>query len=446
MTSLSSQIFSVSQLTQAIKAHLEPKFFHVCVKGEITNFTKQASGHLYFSLKDEHSQISCVIFKGVASALPHLPKAGDKVIIKGSLSVYVPRGGYQVVISHLQYEGMGDLLMKLHERKERLKNKGYFDLAHKKPLPKYPKTIGVITSPTGAVIHDILHVLQRRFRGFHLILSPVKVQGVGAEKEIAQAIEDFNRYNLADVLIIGRGGGSLEDLWAFNEECVVEAIFTSKIPIISSVGHETDVSLADFVADVRAPTPSAAAEMVIKEKSLQLEFLDKAQKQMIYALKQTIHRCKLQLKGILSQKIFTSSEAFVGEYLQRVDEITSRLDETLATKLKMKEQELLSAGKQLRSLAPAQKLAHLKEKSLSLQKHLDHRFSILLARHKERFTHLRLLLDSLDPRTILKKGYCIPFAENHSSVIMSTSQLSAGDALFLHFHDGEVATSVTHKG
>lgn len=445
MTSPSSSILTVSQLTQAIKVHLEPKFFHVCIKGEVTNFTKQASGHLYFTLKDEHAQISCVVFKGVASTLAHLPKAGDQVVIKGSLSLYAPRGSYQIVVSHLQYEGVGDLLLKLHELKQKLQAKGYFDAAHKKPLPKYPKTIGVITSPTGAVIHDILHVLQRRFRGFHLILNPVKVQGTGAEKEIAQAIYDFNRFQLADVLILGRGGGSLEDLWAFNEECVIEAIFASEIPIISSVGHETDFSLADFAADVRAPTPSAAAEIVIKEKSLQLEFLDKARKMTSYHMTQVIQQHRLQLKSLTSQKIFTSAQALLGDDFQKMDEITSRIDQTMEELVKTRTLNVHSCSKQLSSLAPDQRLIHLKEKNLSLQRGLDHRVFAFLRLKKERFQHMQELLESLNPFTILKKGYCIPFAENQDSVIISSKQLKVGDPLLLRFHDGDVTSTITHK-
>jgi exodeoxyribonuclease VII large subunit len=364
-------------------------------------------------------------------------------VVKGSLSLYAPRGSYQIVITHLQYEGVGDLLIKLHELKQKLQNKGYFDPAHKKPLPKYPKTIGVVTSPTGAVIHDILTVLQRRFHGFHLILNPVKVQGAGAEQEIAQAILDFNRFKLADVLIVGRGGGSLEDLWAFNEECVIEAIFASEIPIISSVGHETDVSLADFAADVRASTPSAAAEIVIKEKSLQLEFLAKAKKMTLYHMSQLIEHHRFKLKNITKRPLFNSSEVLLAEYVQKMDEISSTLDQALQHKLSLYSLKLLSGAKQLRSVAPDRRLQVFKEKNITFQKGLDHRFNALLQTKKAHIAHLEQLLQSLNPRTILKKGYCIPFSENKSSVIISSKQLKVGDSICLHFHDGEVTTSVT---
>lgn len=443
MTTTSIKILTVSELTQAIKAHLEPKFFHICLKGEITNFTQQASGHLYFNLKDEVSQIACVLFKNVAGTLTKIPKAGDKVVIKGSLSLYVPRGQYQIVVNQMQHEGVGDLLLKLHELKDKLQKKGYFDPEHKKPLPKYPKTIGVITSPTGAVIHDILNVLQRRFKGFHLILNPVKVQGLGAEKEIAQAIYDFNRYKLADVLIIGRGGGSLEDLWAFNEECVVEAIFASEIPIISSVGHETDVSLSDFAADVRAPTPSAAAELVIKEKSLQLEFLTKAKKTLLYHLMQVIKENALKLRSITKQRIFLSVDAFLGEYFQKMDDISFDLDRSIKEQLRLHSMKTLSLAKQLSSLKPDKRLQNFKENNTNFRKRIDQTFLNLLHLKKQSFLHLKELLESVDPRNILKKGYCIPFAENKDSVIISSNQLKVGDPLLLHFYDGKVSAKVT---
>jgi exodeoxyribonuclease VII large subunit len=257
---------SVTELTSQIKQQLETGFSSIYVKGEISNIKLQASGHYYFTLKDAGSQISCVLFKGHTKALSRAPKEGDQVVVQGDISVYAPRGNYQLLVKTIEYVGIGTLLMQLHMLKEKLQAEGLFDKSRKKLLPRFPKIIGVITSPTGAVIQDILTVLERRSSGMHLILNPVKVQGEGSAEEIARAIDDCNRYAICDVLIVGRGGGSLEDLWAFNEEIVVRAIARSQIPIISAVGHETDVSLSDFVADVRAPTPSAAAEICTAEK------------------------------------------------------------------------------------------------------------------------------------------------------------------------------------
>ncbi len=317
--STSNKIYSVSELTYAIKSILENKFRFISIKGEVSNFKHQSSGHLYFSIKDKNAQISSAMFRQNAKSLTKMPKDGDQVIVEGEISVYPPRGNYQIIVRKLRFEGVGDLLVKLHELKEKLKQMGWFEKDIKKKLPFFPKRIGVITSPTGSVIQDILNVLKRRFSNFNLILNPTKVQGYGAKEEIAQAIYDFNKYNLCDVLIIGRGGGSLEDLWAFNEEIVAKAIFESKIPIISAVGHETDVSISDFVADVRAPTPSAAAELAVKEKSHILDTLNNYQKQI---LKHTVYLYKndfQKLKSYIQNPYLSSSTMLLGKQMQMIE-------------------------------------------------------------------------------------------------------------------------------
>ncbi len=305
----SHPLYTVSEITFAIKKNLETSFVNVRIKGEVTNLRRQSSGHIYFSLKDENSQISAVLFQGSASRLERLPKEGDQIVVEGSLSLYAPRGTYQIVVQSVTYDGLGALLLRFQELKNELKNLGWFATERKKPLPKFPKTIAVITSPTGAVIRDIIHVLSRRMKGFHLLVYPVKVQGEGAKEEIAKAVSECNRIpNLADVLIVARGGGSLEDLWAFNERIVAEAIFNSKIPVISAVGHETDFSLSDFVADVRAPTPSAAAEIVSQEESHLLKNLAHWHKTLSTYLSQILKHKKLKLKDfctILNLKILT---------------------------------------------------------------------------------------------------------------------------------------------
>lgn len=443
MSTVSSKIFSVSELTAAIKSHLEPKFFQISLKGEITNFTKQASGHLYFSLKDEQSQISSVLFKGAAAQLTRVPKAGDKVIVRGSLSVYAPRGSYQLIISELQYEGLGDLLLKLHELKEKFHKKGYFETQRKKPLPAFPKTIGVVTSPTGAVIHDILTVLSRRCKGFSLILNPVKVQGPGAEKEIAAAIEDFNRFGLVDVMIVGRGGGSLEDLWAFNEECVVEAIYHSKIPIISSVGHETDICLSDFVADVRAPTPSAAAEMVMKERNQQVDFLDKAFKAVTFHAKQHLQHHRFKLNSMTRQKVIASPDHLLAPFFQKIDDKIEQIPTKILSQLQMNSLRIEAVKKRLSSLAPIRKLEYFREKNKFFETRLDDLAKAKVELLKTKILKIKDLLDAIHPQHILKKGYCIPFAENKASVIISAQDTKVHETVILQFHDGQITTTVT---
>lgn len=289
---------TVSQLTQAIKSSLESNFPSILLQGEVSNSKLHSSGHFYFSLKDSGAQIGAVMYR---SDVKVIPKDGDQVIVRGDINVYPPSGKYQIIAKELRPVGVGELLLKLEELKVKLHKKGYFKKDHKRPLPKMPRRIGVITSPTGAAIQDILNILTRRFSGFHLILNPVKVQGEGAAQEIAQAIQQFNDFDLVDVMIVGRGGGSIEDLWAFNEEIVADALYNSRIPTISAVGHETDHCIADYVADVRAPTPSAAAEIVIAEKAHQLQQLGQIQQRMQQTLRHLIRHQMQQLEGVKRQ-------------------------------------------------------------------------------------------------------------------------------------------------
>ncbi len=464
---VAKEIFSVSDLNRRIKHFLEAQFYTVYVKGEITNLKVQSSGHAYFSLKDEHSQISAVMFKSAYSQLSTPLKAGDKVLIKGQLNVYPPRGSYQIVVQKLRQEGLGDLLLKLHELKAKLQKEGYFESNIKKNLPKFPKVIGVITSPTGSVIQDIIHVLSRRAKGFTLLLNPVKVQGDGAEGEIAAAIEEFNKSNLADVLIVGRGGGSLEDLWAFNSEAVTRAIYESKIPVVSAVGHETDVSLADLAADVRAPTPSAAAEIVIKEQSVLMDQLERSRKMLDSYVTNLLNQGNLKIRSILKQPVFSSSEALLLPFVQKLDEKVIFFDQRSKNDLEMKKLQLNSMEKRLRGYSPTQILkSHLEKKHYynssidrslsqkiilhsqildSLRKSIDSKFYEIFKSQKERLDYLKNLLSSIDPKNVLKKGYCIPFAENKNSVIISSNQLSVGDTLNLRFFDGEVKAKVLNK-
>jgi exodeoxyribonuclease VII large subunit len=390
--------FTVSELTSAIKSILEPNFRSIYVKGEISNFKLQSSGHLYFSLKDASSQISAALFKGNAANLSRMPKEGDQVIALGEISLYAPRGQYQIIIRELQFLGVGELLLQLHQLKEKLQLKGWFDSQHKKTLPPLPKKIGVVTSPTGAVIQDILNVLTRRFAGFHVILNPVKVQGEGAAQEIAQAIHDFNKYNLADVLIVGRGGGSIEDLWAFNEEIVAKAIFESKIPIISAVGHETDFTIADLVADVRAPTPSAAAEIVIAEKASLLKFLAHAEKVCHQRILQQINQYHQKTNALQKHPLLSSPYGILSPLIQRLDDYS----------------------RQLERLNPLQKIADMRSRLERVKQHLK----------------------SLHPQNILKKGYSILFTEKDDSIILSAQDLKPDQKIKALLPDGKVSLTV----
>lgn len=457
---------SVTELTSQIKKQLEGAFAFVSVEGEVSNLKLQSSGHLYFTLKDSQAQLSAVLFKGQSRNLSRMPKEGDKVVLQGELTVYAPRGGYQLIVKEVQFVGTGELLLKLHELKANLERKGRFDIALKKPLPKFPKTIGVVTSPTGAVIQDILHILKRRFSGFHLILSPVKVQGDGAAEEIAKAIDDFNRYSLADVLIVGRGGGSLEDLWAFNEEIVVEAIFRSRIPIISAVGHETDFSLSDFAADVRAPTPSAAAEIVLAEKALQLKFLEDAQLRLSRQLSTLVKSCRRRMQTLSKNPYLSSPYMLLAQRMQKLDDIKQNIDASIVSSLQEKKMQVLSIQRQAHALKPSSQLKNLKQNLLAIEKSLStaviqkvlvkrkqlsslsankrtqmHLASNLSAK-AQKFSQLVSHLQALNPKNILTKGYCILFSENNRSVILSSKELNVEQNISILMHDGRIRAKV----
>jgi len=274
-------IYTVSQLTSSIKIVLEDSFQNIWIEGEISNFDRPASGHFYFTLKDDKSEIKCVFFKSSNEKIKFEIKDGMQALCSGKIGIYEKRGMYQLYVTKIEPKGVGALQLAFEQLKEKLFKEGLFDEAHKKKIPFLPERIGIVTSTTGAAIRDMLHVLGKRFSNVHVIINPVKVQGEGSAGEIASAIEEFNRLDNVDVVIIGRGGGSLEDLWAFNEEAVARAIYNSKIPIISAVGHEIDWTISDFVADMRAPTPSVAAEIVIAKKSDLIDRLDEIEKKII---------------------------------------------------------------------------------------------------------------------------------------------------------------------
>lgn len=459
-----SLILTVSQLNQAIKFLIEKQFRSIQVKGEISNLRRQSSGHIYFSIKDTNSQISCVMFRLDTLQLKKLPKDGDEVIVSGEINVYLPRGNYQIVVRRIDYQGLGELLLQFQALKETLKARGWFDAKHKQALPSYPKKIGVITSPTGAVIQDILNVLNRRHESFSLLLNPVKVQGQGAALEIAQAIKQMNEHHLCDILIIGRGGGSIEDLWAFNEEIVAKQIFESKIPIITAIGHETDVTIADLVADLRAPTPSAAAEIVIQEKQALVEYLEDRHQALSQTLKHLLRQYQSRLQGVLKHPLFISPYYLLGMYCQSLDEKKQSLDRSIHKYLEFAFHKVESFSKQNAVLNPKNQIA-LKQKTLKEIQHgiqisfrrelssqrqeinethrlLNIAMDSTLRQRKQQFQRLIAHLASIDPKQLLKKGYSILFDEKKNSAIVSVKQLKKNQNLIIALADGNAKAQV----
>jgi exodeoxyribonuclease VII large subunit len=457
--------YTVSELTFALKKCIEPQFSKVTVKGEISNFKRQASGHIYFTIKDNQAQLTCAYFKGSQRGSVNL-KDGDHVELFGEISIYPPRGNYQLIVRAVKNLGVGDLLLRFQKLKEELQKKGWFSPEVKKKLPLLPKAIAVITSPTGSVIRDIYHVLTRRHGGMKIFLYPAKVQGEGAVDDIVKGIEEINKHQLADVIIVARGGGSLEDLWSFNEEKVAAAVFHSKIPIISAVGHETDFTLCDFVSDVRAPTPSAAAEIVVKEKKHQMDFLQKSKHNL---QKWLIHKMRLyheKLQRIRCHPLFLSSVPLLRDRMQKQDDLKDDIDLSFNKFVGNKMTNLALFRKELARHSPKAKLSMkqslLKEaekRFISLMKHYlaeqkngftqrDYKNQMLkslqnkITFYQSRLQQLKEHMQSIDPNNLLKKGYSILFSGKDNSIILSHKMVQRGDRICAKLADGKILAIV----
>jgi len=438
------KIYSVTELSLEIKNLLEKQFPDVWVTGEISNFRAATSGHLYFTLKDASAQIRAVCFRNQARYLKFKPQDGLSVIARGHLSVYEARGEYQLYVDYLEPAGIGALQLAFEQLKAKLAAEGLFDPARKKPLPVLPRAVGIVTSPTGAVIRDILRILKRRFRNMNVLLYPVKVQGEGAAEEIAEGVEYFNRERLVDVMILARGGGSLEDLWAFNEEIVARAIAASKIPVISAVGHETDFTIADFVADLRAPTPSAAAELVVHRKQDFVAELQDRARRMSHIMRLKLSEARERFTALRMHRVFQTILTRVAERAQRVDDAVVVLEHSIRLRLHAARQEWLraSAGvvrydfRRLLSL----KRAALEERD----RKLETGFKQFLLERRNWLGQTEALLRERNPLTILNRGYSIT-RDAAGRVIRDAAQVAIGDDLSIRLARGEVGATVKSK-
>ncbi len=327
-------VFTVSNLTSLIREILEGTFSNITLEGEISNYRPNSSGHLYFTLKDEGAQISAVMFRGRAMSLDFVPKDGMKVKCTGSISVYAPRGNYQIIINKMEIAGSGNILQILEERKKRLAAEGLFNSENKKPIPRFSKRVGIVTSPTGAALRDILQITKRRNPGVDVVILPALVQGDGAAITIANMVKTANDFNLCDVLIVGRGGGSLEDLLPFSEEVVVRAIATSRIPVVSAVGHEIDWALSDYAADMRAPTPSAAAELVVPKQSDILQGLAAYKEEFYNQITGKVERLKLMIKSFDVGNMEVRFRSIEQPLLNRLENARQSLIDGMNTKIK----------------------------------------------------------------------------------------------------------------
>jgi exodeoxyribonuclease VII large subunit len=433
-------ILTVSELTQEIKNILELKFFDVWIEGEISNLRIPPSGHIYFTLKDDFSQIRSVLFKMQARTLRFVLEDGLHVVCRGRVSVYERRGEYQLILEEVEPKGIGALQLSFLQLKDRLEKEGLFDPAHKKPIPMVPQTIGIVTSPTGAVIRDMLHIIDRRFENAHVLLHPVRVQGEGASLEIAKAIEDFNKRMNVDVIIVGRGGGSLEDLWSFNEEIVARAIYHSKIPIVSAVGHETDYTISDFVADLRAPTPSAAAELVVRDKREIKNTLHYLEERLENQILQTLQENRTNLSHL--KKMLTDPRKKVEEYILRVDDLTNRFRILTSWILKRKKERSFHLSERLYLQNPIQRVKNLKLLISETGKRLGQTISHSIEMQRQKVGGIFGKLGSLNPLSILQRGYSITRKLPSLQILKDVVHVKEGDKVEVKLHKGNLLCGV----
>ena len=391
------KFFTVSQITRKIRASLEYNFSSVSILGEISNIRKPGSGHIYLTLKDKGSQLQAVVFRNIANKIKFELKDGMEVISFGSVTVYEPRGQYQLIINKIEPKGIGALQLAFQQLKEKLEKEGLFDQAHKKPIPFIPQKIGIVTSPTGAAIKDILNIIDRRFANIEILIYPVKVQGEGAAQEIAEAITALNALTDIDVIIAGRGGGSLEDLWAFNEEVVARSIYNSRIPVISAVGHEIDITIADLVADKRALTPSEAGELVVPRKDLLLDMLEKLNTRLLQSLTGKLRLSKERLVRVANSYVMRQPFDRLRRWQQRLDEFAQRLNINITHALNTEREKLSGiAGK----------------------------------------------LESLSPLNVLKRGYTITTRLEDNKSLREAKGLNKGDKIKTNFSKGSVISTI----
>jgi len=439
------QLYTVTEITRSIKFSLETEFPLVWIEGEISNLRIPSSGHMYLTIKDEESQIKVVMFRSGKSQLKFEPKDGDQVIVKGKITVYEPRGEYQIVIDCMEPKGIGALQLAFQQLKEKLSREGLFDDELKKTLPLLPQKIGIVTSPTGAAIRDILNIIDRRFPNLHVLIAPVKVQGEGAAQEIAAAVKDLNKIKDVDAIIVGRGGGSIEDLWAFNEEVVARAIFESKIPVVSAVGHEIDFTISDFVSDLRAPTPSAAAELVVRDKNILFKNIATLYKRLLGNIRGTLNESKTELKNLVSRKVLQDPLTPIHERQQRLDEITLRMERAIKSFLQIQKEKNRTNKKHLFLLNPLNKIKQHKVLLREAEKKINSQMNFTLNISRNTLNAAMKRLNSVSPLSVLERGYAICRTYPDEKVLKDSGKVSTGDLVKVQLSKGKLLCNVTGR-
>jgi exodeoxyribonuclease VII large subunit len=431
-------IYSVSELTYLIKGNLESEFGQVWIEGEISGYREAQSGHAYFTLKDAHSQIRGVMFRFRKKGVRFDIEDGLKVVVSGQVTVYVPRGEYQIIVESMEPLGAGALQLAFEQLKARLQAEGLFDEEHKKEIPYLPERVGVITSPTGAAIRDIINITRRRFAGVGLLLYPVRVQGEGASGEIARALADLNRYGRVEVIILGRGGGSLEDLWAFNEEEVARAVFDSKIPVISAVGHEIDFTISDFVADLRAPTPSAAAEIVVKNRLTLARELDSLESRLRVSVRGLVSAGGSRLESLASRRVLCRPEYLLMVPGQRLDETRQSLARVVRQAVSDKRLLREKLEGRLARFDPRTRLSGFRRDSASLSRRLSLSLANLLEARERELRNQSGKLQALSPLAVLSRGYSVCRTLPGKRVIADAGLVSRGETVNVILSRGEL--------
>ncbi len=436
---MDQRYLTVYALTKYIKRKFDadPHLHDIFVKGEISNFKQHSSGHMYFTLKDDKARILAVMFSSYTKAMKFSPENGMKIIVRGEISVYEPSGQYQIYVKEMRPDGIGELFLAYEQLKQKLESEGLFAVERKKPIPPFPRTVGVITSPTGAAIRDILTTIKRRFPIANILVFPALVQGDNAAPSIVKAIEQANKMAEIDVLIAGRGGGSIEELWAFNEEQVARAIYASNIPIISAVGHETDFTIADFAADLRAPTPTAAAELAVPHIDELLERVLQRQARLIRAIKDKHRLGQQRLNRVSKSYAFRYPERLYQQKLEHADRLTERLIKGAARLVTVKGSQHETLSKRLVRNHPKEILQRANDRFLRSNKDLERKMQRILAKKQTEFDHIVSTLQALSPLKVMERGYSLAYTEDRK-LLKSVKQTRQSDHVQIKLSDGSL--------
>ncbi|MCU1384363.1 MAG: xseA [Acidobacteria bacterium] len=437
------RVFSVTELTVGIRDLLEGEFAEIWVEGELSNCRVWNTGHLYFTLKDGASQIKGVIFRSALRYLKFKPADGLRVVARGRVSVYEPKGEYQLVCEHLEPHGLGALQLAFDQLKKRLQEEGLFDSARKRPLPSLPRKIGIVTSLDGAAIRDIIKVLRRRYANAHLVICPARVQGEDAAPEIARALRQIARVPGVDVVIVGRGGGSIEDLWAFNEEVVARAIARVPVPVISAVGHETDVTIADFVADVRAPTPSAAAELVVAAKDQFCGRIDRLHDRLRAAARARVQGLSRRVHMVDGRPAFAGFRGRVTMRGRHAAELSHALARILRAGLATRERRRLQLERQLATFDAGRRLASIRTRLVAAGGRLENAVRRRQHRAAAQLGNVAGRLDTLSPLAVLGRGYAVAWNADRTAILRDAATLTPGDTIHVTLSRGAIDAKVT---